>query len=278
MSALQPFYLPLDTPLDVAEPTGPDATEHFEATFSTTGPWFADAQHGGPPSALLVRALERVDPSREGAPPAMLARITVEVLGAIPAGPVEVRAGVERSGRTIEMLHATMSAGGRDVLRARAWRLARGDTAAQQTGIAPSLPGPEHGRVRTDRPDGWLPGFMDAVEWSWLDGWLGEAGPGRAWMRPRVAVVDGEQASPLQNLMIAADSANGLAAPLDVREWLFVNTELTVHLHRDPAPGRTGVAAATVVGPSGVGTVSATLFDEDGHVGRISQALTIRRR
>ncbi len=274
MTALQPFYLPLDA----ARHAGPGAVERFEATFSSTGPWFADAQHGGPPSALLVRALERVEPGRADAPPSMLARITVEVLGVVPAGPVEVRAGVERSGRTIEMLYATMSAGGRDVLRARAWRLARGDTTAHRSGLAPSLPGPEHATVRTDRPQGWLPGFMDAVEWAWLDGWLAEPGPGRAWIRPRVPIVEGERASPLQNLMIGADSANGLAAPLDVREWLFVNTELTVHLHRDPVAGWAGVDAATVVGPTGVGTVSATLFDADGHLGRVAQALTIRRR
>lgn len=274
MTALQPFYLPLDA----ARHAGPDAVERFEATFSSTGPWFADAQHGGPPSALLVRALERVEPGRADAPPSMLARITVEVLGAVPAGPVEVRAGVERSGRTIEMLYATMSAGRRDVLRARAWRLARGDTTAHRSGLAPSLPGPEHATVRTDRPQGWLPGFMDAVEWAWLDGWLAEPGPGRAWIRPRVPIVEGERASPLQNLMIGADSANGLAAPLDVREWLFVNTELTVHLHRDPVAGWAGVDAATVVGPTGVGTVSATLFDAEGHLGRVAQALTIRRR
>ena len=132
--------------------------------------------------------------------------------------------------------------------------------------------------MRTDRPEGWLPGFLDAVEWAWLQGWLAEPGPGRAWIRPRVPIVEGETASPLQRMMIAADSANGLAAPLDVREWLFVNTELTVHLHRDPVGEWTGVDAATVVGPSGVGTVSATLFDDDGQVGRIAQTLTVRER
>lgn len=275
MSDLPPFYLPLGP----GRPdTGETAAEGFEATFSTTGPWFADAQHMGPPSGLLVRALERVTPSREGAPPAMIARVTVEVLGAVPAGPVEVRAGVERAGRTIEMLQATMSAGGRDVLRARAWRLARGDTVDRATGTAPALPGPETATVRTDRPEGWLPGFMDAIEWAWLDGWLAEPGPGRAWIRQRVPLVDGERPSPLQRLVLAADSANGLAAPLDVREWLFVNTELTVHLHRDPVGESFGLDAATVVGPHGVGTVSATLFDSDGHVGRITQALTIRPR
>lgn len=272
MTELQPFYLPLDgTP-------GPDEQARFEATYSTTGPWFADAQHMGPPSALLVRAMERMPPSRQGAPPSMIARVTVEVLGPVPAGPVEVRAEVERPGRTIEMLAATMSAGGRDVLRARAWRMARGDTAAHATGLAEPLPGPENATVRTDLPEGWLPGFMNAVEWGWLQGWLTEPGPGRAWIRQRVPLVDGEDPSPLQRVVLAADSANGIAAALDVRDWLFVNTELTVHLHREPVGERFGVDAATVVGPLGVGTVSATLFDVDGHVGRISQALTIRSR
>ena len=67
---LEPYYLPLD---------GPDG-ERFHATFSTTGPWFADAQHAGPPSALLIRALERCD----ARPGTELARITVEVIGPVP--------------------------------------------------------------------------------------------------------------------------------------------------------------------------------------------------
>ncbi|WP_308280388.1 acyl-CoA thioesterase domain-containing protein, partial [Pseudonocardia abyssalis] len=102
-AALEPFYIPTD---------GPDG-ERFHATFSTTGPWFADAQHGGPPAALLIRAFERCEPR----PGIQLSRITVEVLGRIPAGDVEVRAQVERPGRSIEMLGAEMLAGGRAVLR-----------------------------------------------------------------------------------------------------------------------------------------------------------------
>lgn len=271
-----PFYLPR------GERTGADGgtVEEFEATPSTTGPWFADAQHLGPPSALLVRAMERLPQSRPGGAEAgwRLARATVEVLGAVPAGPVTVTARVERPGRTIEMLAASMRAGDRDVLRARAWRLAASDTAAAARGGAAPIPGPEQATVRADRPDGWLPGFLDAVEWAWLEGWLGDQGPGRGWIRMRVPLVEGEQPSPLQRLMVAADCANGLAAPLDVRDWLFVNTELTVHLHRAPAGEWTGVDAATVVGPDGLGTCTATLFDLDGHAGRATQALTVRAR
>jgi hypothetical protein len=262
--ALEPFYLPLDGP----------AGERFHATFSTTGPWFADAQHVGPPSALIVRALERCDPR----PGTQLSRITVEVLGPVPAGEVQVRAAVERPGRAIELLGAELVAGGRAVLRARAWRLATGDTAAVALGAAEPLPPPEQGVLRTERPDGWLPGFMDALEWRWLRGWLGEPGPGTAWARQRVPLVEGEQPSPLQRLAVVADSGNGAAAPLDIREWLFVNTELTLHLHRAPVGEWMGVDAHTVLGPSGLGTVSALLFDERGHTGRSAQGLVVRRR
>lgn len=271
-----PFYLPR------GEHTADGVTQAaFEATPSTTGPWFADAQHMGPPSALLVRALERLPASRPGGAEDdwRIARVTVEVLGAVPAGPVTVTAGVERPGRTIELLSATMRAGDRDVLRARAWRLVTSDTAAVAVGQAPPLPGRGTAVVRTERPDGWLPGFLDAVEWAWLEGGrLGTEGPGRGWIRMRVPLVEGEEPSPAQRLMVAADCANGLAAPLDVTRWLFVNTELTVHLHRAPAGAWIGADAATVVGPDGLGTCSATLFDDHGHTGRSAQALTVRAR
>lgn len=260
----EPFYLPLD---------GPDG-ERFHATGSTTGPWFADAQHVGPPSALLVRALQRCAPR----PGTVLSRITVEVLGPVPAGEVAVSAQVQRPGRTVSLLSAELTAGGRPVLRAAAWRLAVGDTAAVETGGEPPLPPPSAATLRVDRPQGWLPGFLDACEWRWVHGWLGEAGPGTVWVRPRVPLVAGEPIDALQALMLVADSGNGAAAPLDIRQWLFVNTELTVHLHREPIGEWTAVAASTVVGPTGLGTVSGLLHDEHGHLGRSTQALVVRPR
>jgi Thioesterase-like superfamily len=200
------------------------------------------------------------------------------VLGPVPAGEVTVRASVERPGRAIALLAAEMTAGGRAVLRARAWRLTTADTGAVASGEEQPLPGPEHAVLRRERPDGWLPGFMDTLEWRWLKGWLGEPGPGTAWARPLVPLVDGEEPSPLQRLAVVADSGNGAAAPFDIREWLFVNTELTLHLHRAPAGEWMGVDAHTVVGPTGLGTVSGLLFDADGHCGRSAQGLVVRPR
>jgi len=264
----EPFFLPLD---------GPDGAR-FQATVATTGPWFADAQHAGPPTALLVRALERCAPQ----PDTQIGRITVDVLGPIPAGEVTVRAAVERPGRSVALLAAELSAGGRVVLRAQAWRLAVADTADVATspadGAAPPLPPPAEARLRTDLPPGWLPGFLDALEWRWLKGWLGDPGPGTVWARQRVPLVADEEPSPLQRLMLVADSANGAAAPLEIREWLFLNTELTIHLHRQPEGEWMAVDAQTTLGPSGVGTVAGLLFDEHGHIGRSAQCLTVRRR
>jgi hypothetical protein len=262
---LEPFYRPLDG-LDGAR---------FHATFSTTGPWFADAQHVGPPSALLVRTLERCAP---GETALQLSRITLEVLGPVPAGEVEVQARVERPGRSIELLSAQLSANGRAVMRAAAWRIAPGDTAAVALGEAAPLPAPAGATLRTDRPAGWLPGFIDALEWRWLHGWLGDPGPGAVWARPRVPLVEGEETSPLQRVAIVADSGNGAAAPLDIREWLFVNTELTLHVHRPPVGEWMAVDAATVIGPTGLGTVSGLLHDEHGHFGRSAQSLIVRPR
>ncbi|GAA3234044.1 thioesterase family protein [Pseudonocardia petroleophila] len=261
---LEPFYRPLD---------GPDG-ERFHATFSTTGPWFADAQHGGPPAALLIRAFERCAPR----PGTALSRVTVEVLGRIPAGEVEVRARMERPGRSIELLGAEMLAGGRAVLRARAWRLAEGDTAEVVSGTEPALPPPDGVQVHPDRAEGWLPGYIDAVEWRWVSGGWDVPGPGELWGRPRVALVEGEEITPLQRLAVVGDSANGIGSPLDIRHWLYVNTELTVHLHRVPAGEWVGVRASSVIGPTGLGTATGLLFDTDGHVGRTTQGLTVRPR
>ena len=255
------FYLPLDE-------------NRYLATESTVGPWFADAQHVGPPSALLTRAVERCAPRQ---PPMSIARLTVEVLGPVPAGEVVVHAAVERPGRTVELVSAEMTAAGRAVLRARAWRMAAAETADIVAGADDPLPPPSAGQHR-DRPAGWVRGYLDALEWRWLSGGLDQPGPGATWARLLVPVVDGEQPSAIQRLAAVADSANGVAARLDVRQWLFLNTDLTIHLHRDPVGEWTGLRANTTIGPRGLGTVSGTLFDELGHTGRCAQALTVRKR
>ncbi|HEX2126153.1 MAG TPA: acyl-CoA thioesterase domain-containing protein, partial [Thermoleophilaceae bacterium] len=71
----------------------------------TRGPWDPAAQHAGPPSALLARALERCEP-RDGL---RIARITVEILGPVPLAPLTATARVVRPGRSVELLEASLA-------------------------------------------------------------------------------------------------------------------------------------------------------------------------
>jgi hypothetical protein len=256
-----------------AAPDDPEGATRVLATASTAGPWFPDGQHMGPPSALLVRALEQCEPRDE----VRLARLTVEVLGRVPMGELTVHAAVERAGRTIELVGAELRAQGRAVARAHGWRLAIGDTAAAATPPTPALDPPDAGRA-IPTPPGWLPGYLDALEWRWLHGHLGESGPGAAWARLRVPVVEGEEPTPWQRLAAVADSTNGAAARLDLTAWLFVNTDLTLHVHRAPEGEWIGLDADSVIGPDGAGTAFSLLHDRHGPVGRAAQALTVRPR
>ncbi|MFC4852525.1 thioesterase family protein [Actinophytocola glycyrrhizae] len=243
----------------------------YQSTVHTTGPWSPLTQHLGPPSALLVRALERL-PS---AAPMMIARVTVEILGPVPVAELTVTAEVDRPGRAVELLSGELSVDGRVAVRARAWRIVRSDTSAVAAGIDEPLPPPSEGRVMT-RPEGWGAGYLDVMDWRTLTGSLGESGPATVWARQQVPLVGDEEPSGLQRVLTVADSGNGVSSLLDPRKWLFINSELTVHVYREPVGEWIALDAATAIGPEGIGTAVSVLHDLSGAVGRGAQALLIR--
>lgn len=255
------FYLPL-------------GDDRYESTAHTAGPWTPTDQHLGPPSALLTRAIERCSPR----PDTQLARITVEILGPVPVAPLRVLARVERPGRSVELLSAELLDDSRPVARATAWRIVTSDTSAVHGGLADPLPPPERAVTSAQRPDGWGAGYIDVMEWRYLRGEFAEPGPATVWVRQRVSLVEGEQPTGAQRLMAVADSGNGVSNRLDIRKWLFINSELTVHLLREPVGEWIALDAATAIGPTGIGTATSELHDVRGHVARGAQALLIRPR
>jgi hypothetical protein len=94
----------------------------------------------------------------------------------------------------------------------------------------------------------------------------------------RQPLVAGEPVSPLARVLVAADSGNGVSAALDYRRHLFINTELSVHLVREPAGEWVLLDAITYVGPHGVGLSESVLYDETGRLGSAAQTLLVRRR
>jgi len=91
-----------------------------------------------PLSGLLAHALERYKPR----PGLALARVSYEILGLIGFAPTAVRVRTVRHGRTIELLEAVANVGGRDVVRALAWRLLSQDTEGIAGGLPRAMPPP----------------------------------------------------------------------------------------------------------------------------------------
>lgn len=253
------------------EPVGADA---FAATPHTQGPWVPGQQHAGPPSALVARAIERVPSTVAG--PAQVVRLTVEILSAVPVAEVRTRAQVIRPGRSVELVEAELLAGDRPVLKARAWRVRT--TPLDLTLPPPAAPPPLPDAETTFVQSMWQVGYLKALEWRFAEGHFEEPGPAVVWARQRVPLVAGEEPSGLQRLLVLADSGNGVSGVIDADEWLFINTELTVHLHRQPAGEWMCLRARTTLDPSGVGLAETELYDRDGRLGRGAQSLLVARR
>lgn len=251
-----------------------DGTDGFVSLSTTGGPWGPGSQHGGPPAALLTRAVERL----EATVPRVIGRFTMELLGPVPVGPLSVIASVVRPGRSVELCEATLydAPGGRAVARAAAWRFPTDNDGPG--GPGEPLPHTHRDGEPHERPASWSGGYLDAVEWRWVKGAVLEPGPAVVWMRPRVPLVGGEPMSPVQRLMSCVDSASGISAELDPGRWAFLNTELSVHVLRPPVGDWVCLDARTVLSRGRVGVATSDVYDEQGLVARSAQALLVTPR
>lgn len=245
----------------------------FRASEHTVGPWSSQAQHLGPVSALLVRELERCQPR----PDTAIRRVTIDVLGPVPVDELAVRAEVIRPGRSVELLSAELSAGGRVAATARAWRMVRGDSSAVEGGHSAPLSDPDQWPTMPI-PDGWTGGFANALEWRIADPAMVASGHAQTWARQSIPLVAGEETTALQRLFAVTDCASGISSPLSFNEWSFANTDLTVHLHREPAGEWIGLDARMTIGADAAGIASSVVHDTSGPVGRSAQSLLITPR
>jgi hypothetical protein len=250
--------------------------ERYVATELTRGPWDPGAQHAGPPAALLGREIERLPEAAEF----QVGRVTFEILGPVPIGPVEVSARVVRPGRRVQLVEAELGDGERTLMRANAWRIRTAPLELPPEVLTgpPSPSGPEHGEEAEFFPTGQEIGYQSAMEVRFLEGGFVEPGPAIVWLRMRHPLLAGEEPSPLQRTLIVADVGNGVSATLDYRRFVFINVDLTVHLERMPAGEWVCVDAVTLPQPNGVGTAESTMFDRDGRIGRALQTLLVSER
>jgi Thioesterase-like superfamily len=257
-----------------SEPVFQAANGRFVASEYARGPWDPNAQHGGAPAALLMRAFEQL-PSDDGL---ALARVTYELLRPAPIGPVEVRAETVRPGRRVQLLEATMVAdGGVEVVRARALRVRRAQADDAGPGDASPPAGPGDGRPMSLVPPHRPMFAPDAVEIRFVSGDWGD-NPCAAWFRLCRPLVPGETPSPLQHLAAAGDFGNGISAALSWDDYLFINPDLTLYVERDPVGEWICLESQTRIWAGGIGIAESVLYDSRGRVGRATQALLVAPR
>jgi hypothetical protein len=160
------------------------------------------------------------------------------------------------------------------VARVSAWLLAPSDTSDVATDRYPALVEGE----AAPEAHGWqgAPGYLESIGWRTQPTAAADAAV--AWLSPLVPLVDTEPTTDLQRLAMVVDSANGVGAALNPDDFVFMNTDTSVHLHRAPEGNDFALRARGSIGPDGIGVTTAEIFDRRGFIGTSAQTLLVQRR
>lgn len=243
----------------------------FRATAEVSGAWRIEEQHIAPALGLLAHEVLR-DQERRRPDRLVLSRASYDLLGTVPVSEVQIDVTVVRPGRTIELVEATLTHGGRTIVRLRAWLLEPRDTSEISGAPFEPLPPPEE-LVGWDPTSVWPGGFIASVELR-----RNQVEPGRArfWVRPRTPLLDGEPVSELAAYLGVLDIANGMTVRQDPRAVAFPNVDLTAHFFTEPRGAWVGFDTRVSFGPTGLGLTSSVIHDLHGPVGTLNQSLTVR--
>ena len=244
----------------------------FRATQHVSGAWDTEHQHIAPALGLLAHTVER-DRDARRSDGLTIGRLSYDILGTVPVAEVEIAVRVARPGRTIELVEATLSHGGRAVVILRAWLIQPSDTAQLEAGPLPRIPPPQ--ALPAWSPSTvWPGGFIASVEVR-----RAQAEPGRAsyWVRTPLPLIRDEQVSQLASTAGLLDIANGMTVRRDPLDLAFPNLDLTAHLVRQPQGDWVGFDTSVSFGPNGIGLTHSIIHDREGPIGTSSQILTIRQ-
>lgn len=247
-----------------------------------TGPWDPAAMHGGPPFALCGRILADHGAGRDEF---HLARLSVELIRAVPLAPLTFEVIETRAGHRVQLLDVVV----RDdhdvtLIHGRGMRIRRADNGLDETTMTmpgpPDLPGPDdaalHEHAYPLPPGGF---YMDAFEIRSCDGRsFGPLGPSAAWFRLRTPVFAGETIGALDRVLTIADFGNGISNIVPSLDHVYINPDVSLHLHRLPEGEWLVSDAETHVRSDGYGTATATISDPLGPVGVANQSLLVARR
>ncbi|MBW2268328.1 MAG: thioesterase family protein [Deltaproteobacteria bacterium] len=237
------------------------------------GPWSVGAQHGGPVAGLLARSVETCVP-----PGMRVTRLAVDLLGEVPLEPLRAEVEVVRPGKRIALVRARLLDDAKVLAGATAQLLRTEPIAGIERWLAQDVPHPS--RPEEPRGAGWagldIPGFARAVDFSWHE----ETDSRRSimWTRLRLPLVAGETTSPLVRLASLSDFASGAGNALDLRRFVSINPDLTLHIEREPRSDWIGIEGSTEVRADGTGQSLGSVYDLHGRIARAQASLYVAAR
>lgn len=247
----------------------------FVANDATIGPWSPNAQHGGPPCALLVEEMIRRSPGDGRG----IAKISIEFLRPVPLGTAEINVREVRSGYKVALVEGDLVVDGTVSLVARMWwrrgELGRSPEVLNETVelLAP---------VEFDRfPVAPLVEFpyISNIEWRFERGGFYEMGDARVHCTPKIPLVLDREANGISEMLLMLDSANGLSQVLPIGKWTFVPVDMMVSILSMPSPSEPfTLDARSEISDSGGGITRCTVTQNGRLIARSLQSLFVEAR
>jgi hypothetical protein len=246
----QPFFLP-------------DGDDRFIPTPACAGPWDPKSMHGRVVIGLLGQEIER----RHGSADYMPARLTVDMYRLPDHSPVQVTTRVVRDGKRIKVIDAEFFSNGVSMARATSQLLLRTENPPGQVWTPPTwtaakpadLPPPTD--VRAGMRGMW------AVRP--IEGAMGTIGPRKIWISELRELVDGIPLTPFTRVAVSSDFASPFANAGD-QGLRYINSDVTVYLHRLPVTEWIGYEVVNHGATDGVAIAECWLYDEQGPIGSSS--------
>jgi hypothetical protein len=234
-------------------------------TAASRGPWNPDSLHGRVIVGLTGYELERTHGGAEWMP----ARLTVDMYRLPDFSPITATTRVIRGGRRIKLVDCELTSAGKSIARGTCQFLIRSENAPGKTWSPPNWDAPSPDELPP-------PPAGQFGERMWKMRHIGEAfsfasRSRRAWMAEIRELVEGSPLTPFTRVAIAADFTSPLANRSDSGLG-YINTDVTVYLHRLPVGEWLGFEAINHHASDGVAIGESFLYDTQGPIGSASCA------
>ena len=240
----------------------------YRPTIAGAGPWDPKSLHGRIIIGLLAHAIE----TEHGSDDLIPARLTVDMYRLPDFSPVDVVVRPVREGYRIKVIDAEFISGGVSSGRATCQLLRRTENPPGKVWSPPNwnVPAPESleprtgpmGRMWASRP---------------ISGAMGSDGPRRTWMSEFRELVGGVPLTPFVRAALVSDFASPFANAGD-QGLGYINTDVTLYLHRLPRKEWIGVEVMNHHATDGVAIGECFLYDQEGPIGSAAVAALAQKR